>query len=211
MARACAALPEHQTDQHVDVGCVEDEYFLNSCGFGFDVAVLQSVGNVARRFGRLSYLAAALRQLRAFPGFSAAIGDEPTFRHLLIVAANAPRFGGTFLIAPDASMYDGALDLIEMWTTGTVWKRFKLLAAATRGHHVRHLRNIRVTHAGALTVKFDTPPYCQTDGEVRQLNTKVVTMRCFPGALRIVGAPPPPVHDVHYVVRRARYAARQRP
>lgn len=204
IARACVE-PE---DRRIDVGVVENEYFLNSCGFGFDVAVLQAMARSLLWRGRLSYLLASLRQLRAYSGFSASIGDGPRFRHLLIVAANASRFGGSFRIAPDASVYDGSLDLIELWIPRTTWIRFKILAAALRGRHVRYQRSVRMTQAGTLTVRFDSAPMCQTDGEVRQLSGPSVTVRCVPRALRVVGAPAPLAVPVPAAMQRIDRLAR---
>ena len=52
------------------MGKVEDRYFLNIAGFGYDVAVLEDSWNVAYLEGSLLYLYCALRQLGSYRGFS---------------------------------------------------------------------------------------------------------------------------------------------
>jgi len=100
--------------------------------------------------------------------------------------------------------------LIELWNSRASRMRLKLLFAAIRGRHLRYLRNARATQARAMTVRFDVPPLCQTDGEVWQVHSTAVTVRCVPGALRVVGAPPPKVHVPGPVQRVSNLARRSR-
>ena len=51
------------------MGRIEDRYFLNVAGFGFDIAVIEDSWDVRWLRGGLLYLYCALRQLHRFPGF----------------------------------------------------------------------------------------------------------------------------------------------
>jgi diacylglycerol kinase (ATP) len=95
---------------HVDVGKIEDHYFLNACGFGFDVAVLEGTLRRGWLRGNSVYLYAALTELFGYRGFDVRVSGE-TRRHMLIAIANTEFFGGMFRIAPGAQVSDGELDM----------------------------------------------------------------------------------------------------
>lgn len=170
----------------VDAGRIEDRFFLNCVGFGFDVAVLAAVANIGWLRGDALYLYAALRELSSFAGID--IDDGAAFaRYLLFVVANAPRFGGAFRIAPDASLFDGRLDSIAVGDAGTL-RRLRLLASATRGAHIA-LPEVRSGQATSTTLRFRSPPEYETDGELRQARSDVLEIRCVSDALRMVATP----------------------
>ena len=90
----------------IDVGRVEDRYFLNIVGFGFDIAVHRGLVDacLARRRAALPLLrGAAARPLPGFP-VEHATADGAAARTgatlLMLIVANARVFGGGFRIAP---------------------------------------------------------------------------------------------------------------
>ena len=172
----------------VDVGRVEDRFFLNSCGFGFDVAVLQGLTGVAWFNGSALYLYAALRQLYRFRGVNIAIQSPAAKRerslYMMLLIANGPYFGGAFLIAPSATVTDGELDGIAV-ADASAGRRLRMLGAATRGTHTS-CREVTVERAPEFTLGFDDIPFYETDGEVHQASSATVTLRCVPRALRVI-------------------------
>src|SRR5262245_32154059 len=66
---ACAQVILGGHTRQVDAGRIEDRFFLNIAGFGYDVAVLEDSWTVRHLRGELLYLYCALRQMRSFPGF----------------------------------------------------------------------------------------------------------------------------------------------
>lgn len=182
-ARAVAS-----SDLRMDVGLADDRFFLNSCGFGFDVAVVQ--GLVERRWlkGNAVYIHSALRQLVGFGGLNIAIrssaADHERTLYMMVVIANAPHFGGTFVIAPAADVADGELDAVLVFDASSL-RRLLLLGAATRGGHTRY-EEVRVDRAPEFALSFDDAPFYETDGEVHQARSATVIVRCVPGALRVL-------------------------
>ncbi len=172
----------------VDVGRVEDRFFLNSCGFGFDVAVLQELADTRWLSGRAVYLYSALRQLRRFRGVNVAIQSSSAKRerslYMMVLIANGPYFGGAFLIAPTATITDGCLDAIAVADTSSV-KRLGMLGAATSGAHTTS-RAVSVERAPEFTLGFDDVPFYETDGELHRAESATVTLRCVPRALRVI-------------------------
>lgn len=186
VARMCA----DGASSRVDVGRIEDVHFLNSCGFGFDVAVVQSAGNDTWLRGNAVYVVTALRQLWAYRGLDVALSSPSSTRartrHMLVVFANAAYFGGVFEIAPGASATDGMLDAISI-TDMKPLRRLRLLAAAMGGRHERFAECARET-APEFTVAFDSAPSYEADGELYHARSATLTIASCPGALRVVSA-----------------------
>ncbi|MHB1298177.1 MAG: diacylglycerol/lipid kinase family protein [Gemmatimonadaceae bacterium] len=187
----------------VDLGRVNDQWFLNVAGFGFDVAVLRECLKPSWLRGPARYVAAALRELRAYQGVECRIGGATTIaadpatageplvpawkREMMVVFSNGEHFGGAFHIAPDARVDDGALDMIVV-DCEPGWERVPLLAKALRG---RHLADSRIRHARAarFTVAFREPPWFEADGELHRAAGAECEVAVVPGALRVVDVP----------------------
>jgi len=175
-------------DVRVDVGRIEDRYFLNIAGFGFDIAVLEDITRVRWLRGNALYLYSAQRQLAGYRGVDISIssqaGRHASARHLMLVIANARNFGGAFRIAPGASLSDGRLDAVGLRDAPAL-RRIGLFAAAVRGTHGSKPGGM-VEQAPSFTLGFPSPPAYETDGEYRQAQSSELEVRCVPGALRVV-------------------------
>jgi diacylglycerol kinase (ATP) len=183
-----ARLAVEGEDSRVDVGRIEERYFLNIAGFGFDIAILEDIPRVRLLRGDAVYVCAALRQLLRYDGLDIEVhsprGGCASTRHLLLILANARHAGGAFRIAPHASLTDGLLDAIAIHDARPR-RRLALLAAATRGTHLRH-PEVKTASAPSFQLSFAQPPAYETDGEYRRAATTRLDVRCVPSALRIV-------------------------
>jgi diacylglycerol kinase (ATP) len=173
---------------HVDVGKIEDHYFLNACGFGFDVAVLEGTLRRGWLRGNSVYLYAALTELFGYRGFDVRVSGE-TRRHMLIAIANTEFFGGMFRIAPGAQVSDGELDMVTILDLPPS-RRISMLAAATRGTHFR-FAECTMERARSFQLSFPSPPTYETDGELHSAASVDLTVSSCPAALRVVTAPGP--------------------
>lgn len=171
----------------IDVGRLNERYFINSCGFGFDAAVLEDASRVTWLRGDLVYIYAALRQLFFYRGVQVGVAEDgrPALerRVMMLIAANARHLGGAFIIAPDAVVDDGLLDVVSIGDASPLG-RLKLFIAAARGTHVR-FPSVTVTRAATLKLRFESPPACQRDGERDQLGSGDVEIACVRRALRV--------------------------
>ena len=102
----------------------------------------------------------------------------------MLVVANAQNFGGAFRIAPEACLSDGQLDAISILDASPL-RRLRLFGAATRGTHMRH-PEVVAEQAERFTLRFQTPPAYETDGEYHQASSDEIEVACVPNALRIV-------------------------
>lgn len=184
---ATARLAVEGPDVQVDVGRIENRYFLNVTGFGFDIAVLDDLENIPVLTGDLLYLGAAIRQLFRFRGLTIDITTEAVARgtraHLMLIIANGRNFGGMFQIAPDARVDDGMLDAISILDASPL-TRISMLAAAPSGKHVRNAL-VLSEQAPAFTLRFDAPPAYETDGEYNRATSSTIEVSCVPKALRV--------------------------
>ncbi len=188
-----ARMATEPSDFRIDVGRVDDRFFLNSCGFGFDVAVVQGLARTRWLKGNGIYVYTALRQLLGFRGLNIAIrslaADHERSLYMMLVIANAPHFGGTFIIAPAADVTDGELDAVLVLDASSL-RRLRLLGAATRGAHTAH-REVRVNRAPEFMLAFDEPQFYETDGEIQRAELATVEVTCVPRALRVISATKP--------------------
>jgi diacylglycerol kinase (ATP) len=178
----------------VDVGRIEGKHFLNVSGFGFDIAVLEDIERISWLKGDLLYLYSALRQLFGYGGIEVGIATQrsqrPPRRHLMLIVANARNFGGSFRIAPAASVTDGKLDAISILDAAPL-ARMRLFAAATKGTHVM-APEVLVEQSSSFSLEFPQPPAFETDGEYNRAKGTVVKIDCVPRALRVIAPASPP-------------------
>jgi diacylglycerol kinase (ATP) len=184
---ATARLAVEGPDMQVDVGRIENRYFLNVTGFGFDIAVLDDLENIPVLTGDLLYLGAAIRQLFRFRGLTIDITTATVARgaraHLMLIIANGRNFGGMFQIAPDARIDDGLLDAISILDASPL-TRISMLAAAPSGKHVRNAL-VLSEQAASFSLTFSAPPAYETDGEYNRASSSTIEISCVPRALRV--------------------------
>jgi len=185
---ACARIVRGGATQTIDVGRIEDRYFVNVAGFGFDIAVIEDSRDVRWLGGDLLYLYCAVRQLYRFPGFPVALaadGGAPRRRHLLmLVFANARVFGGGFQIAPEADLADGRLDAV-VFTDMPLRRRLPIMVKLLRGTHAGDA-NVETVRGRSFRLQFDAPPAYETDGEWHRARTTDLVVDTLPGALRVL-------------------------
>ena len=103
----------------------------------------------------------------------------------MLIIANARHFGGTFKIAPQASLTDGLLDAVS-FHDATPLTRLSLFGAAIAGTHAKRPK-VKVEQGDRFTLRFESPPPYETDGEYNVARSSTVVVKCVPGALRVVG------------------------
>ena len=187
-AAMAALVAAGSREQRVDLGSVDDRWFLNVAGFGFDVEVnADSLRPAGLLRGRAVYVVAALRQLFSYRGFHASadlFGDAAPCLRMMLVVSNGRNFGGAFLIAPSARVDDGLLDFVSVGDVHYL-ARIPLFARVLRGAHLSHPK-VEARRARAATLTFDAPPTFELDGDLHQAAAATVRIGVVPGALRVL-------------------------
>lgn len=185
---SCARIVAAGRHRAIDVGRIEDRYFLNVTGFGFDIAVIEQTWSVRWLTGHLLYLYCAVSQLFAYPGFPVHVqvdgGPPARLDLLMLVIANARVFGGGFRIAPQADLGDGRLDAVWFSNMGSAG-RLGALVRLLRGTHAR-MPEVATARSGSFRLTFDAPPAYETDGEWNRARSAELVVSTLPGALRVL-------------------------
>ena len=152
--------------RRIDVGEVNGERFLciASCGFDSDANRIANETRLIR--GPLVYAYAALRALVQWKPAQFRLVEDGTprsFSGYSVAVANSKAYGGGMLIAPDAELDDGLLDVI---TTSEVSKlRFlRGLPEIFKGAHVDR-PEVSSSRAASVRIEADRPFAVYADGE----------------------------------------------
>ncbi len=172
-------------ERMLDVASVEGRSYLGIASFGFD-SDANRIANEARLIrGRAVYLYAALRALAGWrpARFSIAVDGE---RHELegysVAVANSPAYGGGMLLAPQASLDDGRLDVVA--TTRTSKLRFlRVLPRVFKGEHLSD-PSVRTFAGTAIELAADRPFTVYADGD--PIAELPATVRVQPRRLRVI-------------------------
>ena len=167
----------------IDVGRMNDFYFLNVAGTGFDVEVLRNAEKYKAKYtGLRTYLFGLFDAIRDFRPITALVSfyggpeEETTFSILSI--GNGRYFGGGMKAVPDAKVDDGLFDVV---TVRPVSKPaiVVLIAFYIAGKHVAmHLGKLRRCRKISIRRKNMT---LNLDGELH--NTDSACFELLPGAL----------------------------
>ncbi len=154
--------------QLVDMGRINDQLFLNVCGTGFDVSVLE-YANKAKKLvrGLLPYLYGVIRTILHFRPVQMHITvDEETEVNgafLQCSVANGRYIGGGIPISPTGSVNDGLLDVVILRAIPN-WKMFFYLPGLLLGY----VHSFGITsHYRCSQVHIDAPGmHLDVDGEI---------------------------------------------
>lgn len=100
----------------IDTGTVNDRFFLNVCGTGFDVTVLDYAESEKEKHrGLTPYFIGLVKAISHYKSVQLSVtadGDREEGRFLICSIANGRFIGGGIPICPAADIRDGLLDLV---------------------------------------------------------------------------------------------------
>jgi YegS/Rv2252/BmrU family lipid kinase len=175
--------------RELDLGEAGSRTFVGIASCGFDSEANRIANETRLVRGNLVYAYGALRALASWQPSTFELrldGGEPqTVYGYTIAAANSKAYGGGMLLAPDASLQDGLLDVVMVEDVAK--RRFlRLLPTVFKGEHVRQ-PNVRITRAREVYVSAQRPFTMYADGD--PVGELPLTVRALPGAVRVVVPP----------------------
>lgn len=174
----------------VDVGVVNERYFVNSLGIGIDANIAAAAGELKRYpflQGKTLYWASSLREiifhydrcpwLKVYPD-----GEETDGRlYALSAITVGPTYGGGFRINPQADIRDGLFDLCTIVKPPKL-RALRLLGMVSKGQHMTqpevHMRRVR-----SIVLESQEPVFAHLDGEV--IKASRFEAKVLPGALQV--------------------------
>jgi YegS/Rv2252/BmrU family lipid kinase len=181
-------LLRRRVTKKVDIGQVEDYYFINTLGIGFDaqVAITYSKSKVLN--GATGYMKAIMKTLIKCKSYPVEIqvndisikGDK-----LFVSVGNGKCCGGKFLLTPEAKIDDGVFDfcIINKLTRREI---IKFLPKVIKGKHV-NLPMVTILKGKEIIVKSneDLPVYL--DGEIPDLkDRKNIDIKIIPKKINLI-------------------------
>lgn len=153
-----------------DLGRLNGRLFVNTSAGGFIAQVSETVTPELKSIaGRLAYLIGGAQALIEFEPVRATLEAEPGRIRVgagvyAVAVCNSRMIGGGRLIAPDAIIDDGLLDLCLIEAMSAV-EFVTLLRRVADGGHVQDPR-VRYHQVSRATIAFDRTVLVNTDGEV---------------------------------------------
>jgi YegS/Rv2252/BmrU family lipid kinase len=170
----------------LDLGEANARTFIGiaSCGFDSEANRIANQTRVIR--GNLVYAYGALRALAGWRPADFTVELDAGVRRIVtgytVAAANSQSYGGGMLMAPEASLQDGLLDVVIV--SDTPKHRFlRLLPTVFRGQHVR-LNNVEVLRSATARISASRPFTMYADGD--PIAELPVMVRALPGAVRVI-------------------------
>jgi YegS/Rv2252/BmrU family lipid kinase len=182
---ACAVLASG-TVRALDLGEAGERTFTGIASCGFD-SLVNEIANATRVVRGSPVYALAL--VRALPRFKAArfevtLDDGPPreFTGYSVAAANSRQFGGGMLLAPNASLTDGLLDVVIIEDMPKL-RYLRLAPTVFTGRHVSR-RGVDVVRGREVHLNASEPFVLYADGEA--IAELPVTIRVLPGAVQMI-------------------------
>jgi YegS/Rv2252/BmrU family lipid kinase len=173
----------------LDLGSVNGRPFFNVASIGLSAELARTLTTAEkRRWGRLGYATAGLRVLARARPFHARIthaGVTDEVHTLQIAVGNGRHYGGGNVVARDAAVDDGRLDLYSL-EFGSVWRLALMLNAFRRGAHGA-AREVRTLTGTAFEVTTRRPRSVNADGEL--ITKTPAHFRVHPATLRVFVPP----------------------
>lgn len=168
----------------IDLGQVNGRYFICMAGVGFDAAIIQLADRGLKRvLGPLAYLVAVLYGVLRYQqgALAVTIDHQPSvITAQQVVVTNAKYYGGPFVVAAQASMTDGQLQVCCLKTV-SVWSLLQTGYQLIRGG-CQQAGPVQVR--ACQTVQITSPAPIHADAEY--IGTGPVTLQVVPQALKVI-------------------------
>lgn len=173
--------------EKVDVGAINDRFFLNISSAGFDGEVVARLPKLKSKYlFSLVYILGALKEVFRYKKKKVRVvsdgKDMGEFNTNLIVVANGKYYGHAMKVAPRASITDGKFDIILIHDMDRL--RFLLnFPKVFKGTHIYN-PNVTFFRSSNLVLFCDKRMYIESDGELT--GTLPVEYKIFPKFIRLI-------------------------
>lgn len=173
--------------RRVDVGVLNDRYFINGIGFGMDGAVSHRFSHYKLIRGQLGYVWGAIVEAMLFSGFKAEISlADWSYRGkiLLAGASNGAYHGGKFQLAPSAIIDDGMLEVYIIKNMNRL-SRLIQIPKVINGSHQK-LNEVYIKKSPFMNLIIEYPLKAHMDGEPFILEPGYHNINLKSGALKVI-------------------------
>jgi YegS/Rv2252/BmrU family lipid kinase len=182
--RACKLITEGRVTA-IDVGKVNERFFFLVLGVGFDAAVGKSFNSFHMR-GPLAYFYLGAREYFRFKPDKIKVSFDSESMHIhpfLICVANGQQYGNNAVIAPEAKLNDGLLDICIVHRL-TIPGLFSAVPKLFRGNFQRYSQ-AEFHRANEIVIEREADEYVNLDGET-VLEDARISISLLPKSLKVV-------------------------
>lgn len=153
----------------IDVGHINDRFFVNIASAGFDAEVVLATQK-AKRFmlsGSAAYIAGLIWTIFSYKASAVRINltDKVMEEKVLLMAvANGKYYGGGMMAAPDAELDDGYFDICIIKSMPK-WKMLALFPQFMKGKH-KKFKEVSFHRSDTVSIESDKGLAVNVDGEV---------------------------------------------
>lgn len=151
----CIDLIEKGNLSYVDIGKVNDGYFINVCNMGLFSGVSHTVDSeLKKKFGRLAYYFKGLEEMQNYQAMDITLTvdhEELHDQYLLILVFNGKGAGGMLKLAKDAEITDGKFDVVCIKNL----KLFDMPALMFKVLQGEHLKDVNVDYLTGSHIKIE--------------------------------------------------------
>jgi diacylglycerol kinase (ATP) len=193
LKEACALIATGHT-RKLDLGKISTRttknfYFFMVTAIGLTATVYPLVKEVPNgRFTGITDAVAAILKFKTKPKVFLTLDDESKIEveSMLVTIANTPLIGAKNLVAPDASMEDGLLDI----SVYPDFSKTELLGYFARTANEVSIPDGKIQRYKARKIKVKTSPKLDVAAEGILLGKGTAWIKVLPGALRVIAAEP---------------------
>ena len=159
----------------VDVGQINERYFINIAGVGFDAHVVNTLNNKTRGFA-FSYSWASFKELfyyklKQLNGVFTQGAEQ--YPNLITVFANHKHFGGGLKIAPNASLTDEMVDCYQVRSGRVLCNVISFIKLFFNRH--QHIKNLTYSRLSSAVINTNGL-LIEADGELVGKTPAVVSV-----------------------------------
>jgi len=195
LKEACALIASGHT-RKLDLGQVSTKkrkkfYFFMVAAIGLTATLYPEISEVpGGKFAGIKDAVMTLLKFNAKPTVFLTLDDESKIEveTMLVTVANTPVTGVKNLVAPDASMEDGLLDI----SVYPGFSKAELLSYFVRSAHKGSTPDGRIQRYRARKIKVKTSPKLDVAAEGIILGKGTARIKILPGALRVIAPEPGP-------------------
>lgn len=172
-------------DHWIDTCTINDEFYINVAGVGFDAKVAKATKENSKRGFRV-YFEGALKEALSYKNqeYTISFKNEAsiTAKYFSINVANASMFGYNFVIAPLADLQDGVMDAMFIKDATKIEYMASMYRFLNRTLHKSHVTELKMVKE--MTIQSNSPMYYHIDGE-GYLTEEKLTFKVHPTSLKL--------------------------
>lgn len=172
----------------IDVGRINDYYFINSLGIGFDAVVAGHANRIKYINGLPRYTLAVLKalfSLRRYP-VEFALDAVQHHTHMMMLSVGNGRYcGGGYQLTPSARVDDGKLDICLI-KEASLFRLLNIIPKALKGIHI-HEPEVEMLRGKELSISSSLALPIYFDGEIpSDLDRRNITISVIPSAIQLI-------------------------